>query len=144
MIYLVAFGPARDPSCSARYTPDQELLLGVGSTLGIVAQFLILVPYLSSAGFRYRPRFDFRTPASATPSGSGVWTVLFVIVNQIAYTVVVRLASSGTALRRQRRHRLHRLLPDVPDHDGAALDRHRLAGDRDPAPALGARRRRAT
>jgi len=26
-----------------------------------------------------------------------VWTVLFVVVNQIAYTVVVRLASSGTA-----------------------------------------------
>ena len=28
-----------------------------------------------------------------------MWTVLFVIVNQIAYTVVVRLASSGTAAR---------------------------------------------
>ena len=26
-----------------------------------------------------------------------MWTVLFVIVNQIAYTVVVRLASTGTA-----------------------------------------------
>ena len=26
-----------------------------------------------------------------------MWTVLFVVVNQIAYTVVVRLASSGTA-----------------------------------------------
>ena len=54
------------------------------------------------------------TPAWATPCGSGLWTVLFVIVNQIAYTVVVRLASSGTAssapgLRRPG-HRLHRLL----------------------------------
>jgi putative peptidoglycan lipid II flippase len=27
----------------------------------------------------------------------GTWTVLFVVVNQIAYTVVVRIASSGTA-----------------------------------------------
>jgi putative peptidoglycan lipid II flippase len=27
----------------------------------------------------------------------GVWTVLFVVVNQVAYTVVVRLASGGTA-----------------------------------------------
>ena len=36
-------------------------------------------------------------PASVTPCGSALWTVLFVIVNQIAYAVVVRLASSGTA-----------------------------------------------
>ena len=31
-----------------------------GSTLGIVAQFLILMPYLRAAGVRIRPRFDFR------------------------------------------------------------------------------------
>ena len=42
----------------------------------------------------------------------------------------------------RRRHRLHDLLHDVPDHDGAALDHHGVAGDRDPAAALGARRRR--
>ena len=74
-------------------------------------------------------------PAWATRCGSAVWTVLFVIVNQIAYSVVVRLASGGTAVLR-RRHRLHGLLLDVPDHDGAALDRDGLAGDRDPAAAL--------
>ena len=67
------------------------------------------------------------------------------VVNQIAYIVVVNLASSGTAGRRgrrRRRHRLHGLLHVVPDHDGAALDHHGLAGDRDPAAALGPRRRR--
>ena len=77
-------------------------------------------------------------PGWATRCGSGVWTVLFVIVNQVAYTVVVRLASGGTARaagRQRRRHRLHRLLRSVPDHDGAARDRHGVAGDRDPARA---------
>ena len=49
-------------------------------------------------------------PASATPCASAVWTVLFVVVNQIAYTVVVRLASGGTASGGDRRHRHHRLL----------------------------------
>ena len=89
---------------SGAFTTGQELLLGLGSTLGIVAQFLILVPYLRAAGFRYRPRFDFRDTGLGHTLRLGVWTVLFVIVNQIAYTVVVRLASGGTAagLRRPR------------------------------------------
>ena len=62
-----------------------------------MVQFLILVPYLRRAGFHFRPRFDFRGTGLGHTLRLGIWTVLFVIVNQIAYTVVVRLASSGTA-----------------------------------------------
>ena len=72
-------------------------LIAVGSTAGIVAQFLILVPYLRAAGIRFRPRFDWRGVGLGHTLHLGVWTILFVIVNQIAYVVVVRLASSGTA-----------------------------------------------
>ncbi|GAA4705284.1 murein biosynthesis integral membrane protein MurJ [Nocardioides conyzicola] len=97
VIYLFAFGPAKGSELFGAFSSQQELLLGLGSTLGIAAQFLILVPYLRSAGFRYRPRFDFRGTGLGHTLRLGVWTVLFVIVNQIAYTVVVRLASSGTA-----------------------------------------------
>ena len=61
-----------------------------------MVQFLVLVPYLRSAGFHYRPRFDFRGTGLGHTLRLGVWTVLFVVVNQVAYTVVVRLASSGT------------------------------------------------
>jgi len=95
IVYLVAFGPAKD-TCGG-FTSHQELLLGLGSTAGIVVQFLILLPYLRRAGFRFRPRFDFRGTGLGHTLRLGVWTVLFVVVNQIAYTVVVRLASSGTA-----------------------------------------------
>ncbi|KRF20690.1 murein biosynthesis protein MurJ [Nocardioides sp. Soil797] len=95
LVYLLAFGPARD-ACGA-YTSGREVLLGVGSTLGIAAQLLILVPYLRSTGYRFRPRFDFRGSGLGHTLRLGLWTVLFVVVNQIAYTVVVRLASSGTA-----------------------------------------------
>ena len=98
VIYLFVFGPARGAEVFGAFTPGQELLLGVGSTLGIVAQFLILVPYLRSTGFHYRPRFDFRGTGLGHTFRLGMWTVLFVIVNQVAYTVVVRLASSGTAV----------------------------------------------
>ena len=62
-------------------------------------------------------RFDFRGTGLGHTLRLGVWTVLFVIVNQVAYTVVVRIASSGTAdaatgglAGRRRRHRLHHLL----------------------------------
>jgi len=95
VVYLVAFGPAKD-TCGG-FSSDQELLLGLGSTAGIAVQFLILVPYLRRAGFTFRPRFDFRHTGLGHTLRLGLWTVLFVVVNQIAYTVVVKLASSGTA-----------------------------------------------
>lgn len=96
-VYLVAFGPASAAEQIGPYTASQEALLGIGSTLGIVAQLLILVPYLRSAGVRIRPRFDFRGTGLSHTFRLAVWTILFVIVNQAAYVVVVRLASSGTA-----------------------------------------------
>jgi putative peptidoglycan lipid II flippase len=72
-------------------------VLGGGATLGIVAQVLILIPVLRAAGVGFRPRFDFRGSGLGHTARLGIWTVLFVIVNQVAYTVVVRLASGGTA-----------------------------------------------
>ena len=95
--YLLVFGAASGAEKSAAYSGSQELLLGLGSTLGIAAQLLILVPYLGAAGFRFRPRFDFRGTGLGHTLRLGVWTVLFVVVNQVAYTVVVKLASGGTA-----------------------------------------------
>ncbi len=110
--YLLVFSPVADlcraggvdpavlsgpGSMVGGYTHGQELLLGLGSTLGIAVQFFILLPFLKRAGFSYRPRFDFRGTGLGHTMRLGTWTVLFVVVNQIAYTVVVRIASSGTA-----------------------------------------------
>ncbi|GAA4748123.1 hypothetical protein GCM10023350_36310 [Nocardioides endophyticus] len=97
VVYLFVFGPAAGSELFGAFTPGQEWLLGLGATVGIAAQFLILVPYLRATGFHYRPRFDFVGTGLSRTFRLGVWTVLFVIVNQIAYTVVVRLASSGTS-----------------------------------------------
>jgi putative peptidoglycan lipid II flippase len=94
--YLLTIGPAEGPEKYGGFTSGAEALLGIGSTLGIVVQLLVLIPYLKAAGFSYRPRFDFRGSGLGHTLRLGVWTVLFVVVNQIAYTVVVRLASHGT------------------------------------------------
>lgn len=95
--YLLTYGSASGDELYEPYSTGQEVLLGLGSTLGIVIQFLILLPYLRAAGFRYTPRFDFRGTGLGHTLRLGVWTVLFVVVNQLAYLVVVRLASGGTA-----------------------------------------------
>ncbi|WP_435771922.1 murein biosynthesis integral membrane protein MurJ [Nocardioides sp. SYSU DS0651] len=95
--YLLVFGPAGDAEQEGPFTDGQEALLGIGSTAGIAAQLLILVPYLRAAGIRYRPRFDFRGVGLGHTARLAVWTLGFVVVNQVAYVVVVRLASSGTA-----------------------------------------------
>ena len=95
--YLLLFGPASGSELCGGYTTGQEWLLGLGSTVGIAAQLLILLPYLRAAGVSFKPRFDFRGSGLGHTLRLGIWTVAFVIVNQVAYTVVVRLASSGTA-----------------------------------------------
>ena len=95
-VYLGLYGKASEDEWRQALAGNQELLLGIGSTLGIVLQLLLLLPYLRAAGFRYRPRFDFRDAGLARTLSLGLWTVLFVIVNQLAYVVVVRLASGGT------------------------------------------------
>ncbi|MEU6371481.1 murein biosynthesis integral membrane protein MurJ [Streptomyces sp. NPDC046931] len=76
-------------------TAAQVRLLGVGTTAGIAVQALALIPFARAAGFRFRPRFDWR----GTGLGSGVhaakWTLLFVLANQIALIVITNYANSA-------------------------------------------------
>ncbi|MGZ4494255.1 MAG: murein biosynthesis integral membrane protein MurJ, partial [Nocardioides sp.] len=97
LAYLLVYGQASHAELTAGYSGGEELLLGLGSTLGIAVQFAVLLPYLRKAGVLVRPRFDFRGSGLGHTLRLGIWTVLFVVVNQVAYTVVVRLASGGTA-----------------------------------------------
>ncbi len=95
--YLVHYGPVAKADLSSAYTSGQEAWLGLGATAGIAVQLLVLLPFLRAAGVHYRPRFDFRGTGLGHTLRLGLWTVLFVVVNQVAYAVVVRLASGGTA-----------------------------------------------
>ncbi|MDF9716679.1 murein biosynthesis integral membrane protein MurJ [Nocardioides sp. ChNu-99] len=96
VVYLTTFGPVAEDRQNAAFSTGRELLLGIGSTLGIVAQLVILVPFLRATGLRFRPRFDFVGTGLGRTFRLAGWTIGFVIVNQLAYTVVVRLASAGT------------------------------------------------
>jgi putative peptidoglycan lipid II flippase len=67
--------------------------LGAGTTLGVALQALVLIPVLRRTGFRYRPRFDFRGAGLGKAGDLAKWSLLFVLVNQLAYVVVVNLGA---------------------------------------------------
>ncbi len=68
LVFLLLPGPA-DLS-SATITVTQVTVLGVGVTLGIVAQTAVLVPALHAVGFRFLPRLDLRGVGLRGPAGS--------------------------------------------------------------------------
>ena len=76
-------------------TTDQVLLLGIGTTLGVVAQALILIPVLSRAGYNWRPRFDWRGHGLGKAGYLAMWTIGLVLVNQLTYLVITRFATQA-------------------------------------------------
>lgn len=75
--------------------PDGVRLLGVGTLLGLVVQALAMIPYLREAGFRFRPRFDWKGHGLGKTVKLAKWTVLFVFANQAGVLVVTQLATSA-------------------------------------------------
>ena len=74
-------------------TDTEILLLGLGTTLGIIVQTVALVPALRAAGVPLRPRFDLRGTGLRRAGRLAKWMLLYVVANQVAYLVVVRLSS---------------------------------------------------
>ena len=76
-------------------TTDQVLILGIGTTLGVVVQALILIPVLIRSGYSYRPRFDFRNGGLGKAGGLAAWTIALVLINQAVYVLITRLATQA-------------------------------------------------
>jgi putative peptidoglycan lipid II flippase len=93
LLYLIVF---ERTSTGAPFTSGQELLLGLGSTLGIAAQAAVLIPFLRASGYHFRPRFDFKHTGLGKTFRLAKWTLGFVLVTQAALVVVSKLASSAT------------------------------------------------
>ena len=69
------------------------LLLGLGTTAGIAAMALPLLPAVRRAGVHLRPVFKFRHPAVRKVLRLSGWTAGYVAVNQIALWIVLVLAN---------------------------------------------------
>lgn len=76
-------------------TADQVMLLGIGTTLGVMVQALILLPVLWRSGYIWKPRFDWRGAGLGKAGGLALWTIGLVLVNQITYIFITRLATQA-------------------------------------------------
>ncbi len=90
LVFLLLPGP--DALTPGTITDTQITVLGVGVTLGIVAQTVALLPALRATGFTFRPRLDLRGVGLGRAGQLAKWVFLYVVANQLAFVVVVRLA----------------------------------------------------
>ncbi|NYD38301.1 murein biosynthesis integral membrane protein MurJ [Actinomycetospora corticicola] len=74
----------------------QLLVVGVGSTLGIVLQAAVMLPAMRRTGFHWRWRFGWDQRLSAF-GGLAAWVVGYVVVSQIGLTVITRVAFAADA-----------------------------------------------
>ncbi len=91
---IFAMIPGPKTLIPANMTTTQILVLGVGTTLGIVSQALVLLPSLRHAGFRWRWRFHSETHDERGMREAGSltgWVVGYVIASQIGVSVIVKV-----------------------------------------------------
>ncbi|MER7848863.1 murein biosynthesis integral membrane protein MurJ [Kitasatospora sp. NPDC096077] len=90
-------GMMTTPENVSDITGAQVRLLGIGTTLALALQAMALVPYARAAGFRLRPSFRWRGVGLRKSMNAARWTLLFVLANLAASTLVTRLASAADA-----------------------------------------------
>jgi putative peptidoglycan lipid II flippase len=76
--------------------PDNArlLVLGLGTTLGIVVQTLVLIPAVRRIGLHYRPLWGWDRRLTQA-GGLAVWTIAYVLIGQAGLVVTTRVASAS-------------------------------------------------
>ena len=78
-----------------RVSETQLLVIGLGTTLGVVLQAIAQLPFLRGLG-RYSPTLSLSHPSIKRMASLSVFVVGYVVVNQIGYLVVQFLAEADT------------------------------------------------
>ncbi|MFV2117990.1 murein biosynthesis integral membrane protein MurJ [Streptomyces sp. Act-28] len=95
-LFIWVYGAYSETKMGVDVIPGEGVrLLGVGMLLGLVVQALAMIPYLREAGFRFRPRFDWKGQGLGKTIRLAKWTVLFVLANQAGVVVVTQLATAA-------------------------------------------------
>ena len=94
--FLVVAGPAA--ADSGTLTSQQTAWLGIGSTVAVATQALILIPFMRASGYRWRPRFDWRGWGLGKTGGLALWTLGLLAANQVSFIVHSRLATTANVL----------------------------------------------
>ncbi|NDA36633.1 MAG: murein biosynthesis integral membrane protein MurJ, partial [Actinobacteria bacterium] len=77
---------------------SQIALLGLGSTIGIALQALILIPTLSSSGLKLAFRSDWRGVGLDKALRLASWAFIFVLISQIGFLITVNIATRAAVL----------------------------------------------
>lgn len=94
--FLLFIGVAGTSAAAhGQLTTAQVLILGIGTTLGVIAQAVILIPVMWRSGYTWRPRFDWRGAGLGKAGTLAFWTIGLVLVNQATYIVITRLATQA-------------------------------------------------
>ena len=92
LMYVAIGGTA---SSATAITAGQVQLLGLGTTLGIVAQTVALIPFLHRVGFRWHPRFDFRRDEVAEIIRMAAPLFGYILTTQVSFLVVQNVANAA-------------------------------------------------
>ena len=71
-----------------------KALLGLGTTLGAFVQAAILIPVIVKSGVRLRPNFHWSSLGKSAHLAK--WTMIFVLINQAGFMVIVNLATAAS------------------------------------------------
>ena len=93
-LYFVTVGVNKEPWT---ISPAGVQLLGIGTTLGVIAQTVALFPSLRAAGFRWRPTLGFRPGEVSEMGRMAGWMSVYVITQWAGNLVVQILANAASA-----------------------------------------------
>ncbi len=93
-LYVVTVGLHKEPS---NISAGGVQLLGIGTTLGVVAQTVALFPSLRAAGFRWRSTLGFRPGEVSEMGRMAGWMSVYVITQWGGNLVVQRVANAASA-----------------------------------------------
>ena len=77
-------------------TTAQRYVLAIGTTLGVVAMTLALLPSMRRLGFRFRWRLDWRAEPVRRIARLATWVFLYVLVNQLGLLQIIVLSAGHT------------------------------------------------
>jgi len=92
-MYVAVAGLHKTP---ATISAGEIELLGFGTTLGIIAQTVALIPALRRVGFRWQPRLDFRRAEVIEIGRMAGWMFGYIAATQVAFLVTTNVAGDAS------------------------------------------------
>ncbi len=92
-LYVVTVGLNKDPQ---NISATGVQLLGIGTTLGVVAQTVALYPSLRGAGFRWQPTLGFR-PGEVSEMGRMAGWMSVYVISQWAGNLIVQIVANAAS-----------------------------------------------